>query len=133
MKKTFVPVLFGGGISSIDDISLLLKLGIDRFSINTAALKKPEIINQISNKIGSANLVVSIECKKIDISSYIAVKGLKAKGNQLDQKEIKLINKLDPIPYQPPVNDLNNIEVVDEKIDSNEDNDGSNNQTKLDF
>ena len=74
-----------------------------------------------------------IESKKIDISSYIAVKGLKAKGNQLDQKEIKLINKLDPIPYQPPVNDLNNIEVVDEKIDSNEDNDGSNNQTKLDF
>ena len=75
----------------------------------------------------------SIESKKIDISSYIAVKGLKAKGNQLDQKEIKLINKLDPIPYHPPVNDLNNIEVVDEKIDSNEDNDGSNNQTKLDF
>ena len=75
----------------------------------------------------------SIESKKIDISSYIAVKGLKAKGNQLDQKEIKLINKLDPIPYQPPVNDLNNIEVVDEKIDSNEDDDGSNNKTKLDF
>ena len=75
----------------------------------------------------------SIESKKIDISSYIAVKGLKAKGNQLDQKEIKLINKLDPIPYQPPVNDLNNIEVVDEKIDSNEDNDGSNNQIRLDF
>ncbi len=75
----------------------------------------------------------SIESKKIDISSYIAVKGLKAKGNQLDKKEIKMINKLDPIPYQPPVNDLNNIEVVDEKIDSNEDNDRSNNQTKLDF
>ena len=75
----------------------------------------------------------SIESKKIDISSYIAVKGLKAKGNQLDQKEIKLINKLDPIPYHPPVNDLNNIEVVDEKIDSNEDNNGSNNQTKIDF
>ena len=65
LKKTFIPVLFGGGISSIDDISLLLKLGIDRFSINTAALKKPEIINKISNKIGAANLVVSIECKKI--------------------------------------------------------------------
>ena len=60
-------------------------------------------------------------------------KGLKAKGNKLDQKEIKLINKLDPIQYQPQVNDLNNIEVVDEKIDSNEDSDGSNNQTKLDF
>ena len=75
----------------------------------------------------------SIESKKIDISSYIAVKGLKAKGNQLDQKEIKLINKLEPIPYQPPVNDLNNIEVVDEKIDLNEDTDEVNNQTKLDF
>ena len=75
----------------------------------------------------------SIESKKIDISSYIAVKGLKAKGNQLDQKEIKLINKLEPIPYQPPVNDLNNIEVIDEKIDLNEDTDEVNNQTKLDF
>ena len=75
----------------------------------------------------------SIETKKIDLSSFISIKGLKAKGNQLEHKEIKLINKLDPIHYEPPVNDLNDIEVVDEKIDSNLDSDEVSAQTKLDF
>ena len=75
----------------------------------------------------------SIETKKIDLSNFISVKGLKAKGNQLENKEIKLISKLDPIPYEPPLNDLNNIEVVDEKIDSNFNDDEVNTQTKLDF
>ena len=75
----------------------------------------------------------SIEPKKIDLSNFISVKGLKAKGNQLEHKEIKLINKLDPIPYEPPLNDLNDIEVVDEKIDSNFNDDEVSNQTKLDF
>ena len=75
----------------------------------------------------------SIETKKIDLSNFISVKGLKAKGNQLEQKEIKLINKLDPIPYEPPLNDLNDIEVVDEKIDSNFNDDEVSTQTKLDF
>ena len=75
----------------------------------------------------------SIEPKKIDLSNFISVKGLKAKGNQLEQKEIKLINKLDPIPYEPPLNDLNDIEVVDEKIDSNFNDDEASTQTKLDF
>ncbi len=71
--------------------------------------------------------------KKIDLASFISVKGLKAKGNQLDTKEIKLINKLDPIPYEPPVHDLNEIEVIDEKIDSKLDNDDISNQIKLDL
>ena len=75
----------------------------------------------------------SIETKKIDLSNFISVKGLKAKGNQLEHKEIKLINKLDPIPYEPPLNDLNDIEVVDEKIDSNFNDDEVSTQTKLDF
>ena len=75
----------------------------------------------------------SIETKKIDLSNFISVKGLKAKGNQLEHKEIKLINKLDPIPYEPPLNDLNNIEVVDEKIDPNFNDDEVSTQTKLDF
>ena len=75
----------------------------------------------------------SIETKKIDLSNFISVKGLKAKGNQLEHKEIKLINKLDPIPYEPPQNDINDIEVVDEKIDSNFNDDEVSTQTKLDF
>ena len=128
LKKTFVPVLFGGGISSIDDVSLLLNLGIDRFSINSAALKKPEIINRISNKIGSANLVVSIECKKIkdqyfaygEMGRYNSGKKIEdwideiisrgageiiinsidndGTGNGLDEELIKRINKNISIP-----------------------------------
>ena len=70
LRKTFIPVMFGGGITSIEDINNLLNLGIDRFSINTAALKDPNLISKIANKIGSANLVLSIECKKINNDYY---------------------------------------------------------------
>lgn len=68
VKKTaeccFVPLTVGGGVRSIHDIRKLLLAGADKVSINTAAIKNPELIRESSNKFGSQCIVVAIDAKK---------------------------------------------------------------------
>ncbi|WP_440694864.1 imidazole glycerol phosphate synthase subunit HisF [Candidatus Pelagibacter sp. HIMB109] len=68
VKKTaeccFVPLTVGGGVRSIQDIRKLLLAGADKVSINTAAIKNPELIKESSNKFGSQCIVVAIDAKK---------------------------------------------------------------------
>lgn len=68
VKKTaeccFVPLTVGGGVRSIQDIRKLLLAGADKVSINTAAIKNPELIKDSSNKFGSQCIVVAIDAKK---------------------------------------------------------------------
>ena len=68
VKKTaeccFVPLTVGGGVKSIQDIRKLLLAGADKVSINTAAIKNPELIKESSNKFGSQCIVVAIDAKK---------------------------------------------------------------------
>ena len=63
-KKCFVPLTVGGGIKNVDDISKLLNCGADKVSINTAAVKNPEVIVESSKKFGSQCIVVAIDAKK---------------------------------------------------------------------
>ncbi len=68
VKKTaeccFVPLTVGGGVRSIHDIRKLLLAGADKVSINTAAIKNPDLIKESSNKFGSQCIVVAIDSKK---------------------------------------------------------------------
>ncbi|MCI5053317.1 MAG: imidazole glycerol phosphate synthase subunit HisF [Pelagibacteraceae bacterium] len=68
VKKTaeccFVPLTVGGGVRSIQDIRKLLLAGADKVSINTAAIKNPQLIKESSNKFGSQCIVVAIDAKK---------------------------------------------------------------------
>jgi len=59
-----VPFAVGGGIGSIEDMKALLDLGVDKVSINTAAVKNPEIIKEASREFGKGKLVVAIDGKK---------------------------------------------------------------------
>ncbi len=59
-----VPFAVGGGIGSIEDMKLLLDLGVDKVSINTAAVKNPELIRRASKEFGKDRLVVAIDGKK---------------------------------------------------------------------
>jgi cyclase len=59
-----VPFAVGGGIGSVDDMKELFKLGVDKASINTAAVKKPELISQASRELGKDRLVVAIDGRK---------------------------------------------------------------------
>jgi len=68
---------------------------------------------------------------QINVFDFISVKGIKAIGNQLSKKQLKEINLLDPIPYEPEIKELNEIEVFDEPYDDPAENEQS--QIKLDF
>ena len=61
-----IPFTVGGGISSIADVDDLLKCGADKISINSSAVKRPDLVNELSNKFGSQCIVVAIDAKKID-------------------------------------------------------------------
>jgi len=63
-KNIFMPFTVGGGISDLSDIRGLLNAGADKVSINTAAVKFPDLINQASRKFGSQCIVVAIDAKK---------------------------------------------------------------------
>jgi cyclase len=63
-KKCFVPLTVGGGVRGVNDINKLLNCGADKVSINTAAVRNPEIIIESSKKFGSQCIVVAIDAKK---------------------------------------------------------------------
>jgi imidazole glycerol-phosphate synthase subunit HisF len=60
----FIPFTVGGGIKELQDFSNLLKCGADKVSINSAAIKNPELISQASKKFGAQCVVVAIDAKK---------------------------------------------------------------------
>ncbi len=61
-----IPFTVGGGISSVEDVELLLKSGADKVSINSSAVKSPKLINQLADKFGSQCVVLAIDAKQID-------------------------------------------------------------------
>ena len=61
-----IPFTVGGGISSVEDVAILLKNGADKVSINSSAVKRPELINELVAKFGSQCIVVAIDAKQID-------------------------------------------------------------------
>ncbi len=61
-----VPFTVGGGIGSVEDAKILLRNGADKVSINSAAVRRPELINELAEAFGSQCVVVAIDAKKID-------------------------------------------------------------------
>ena len=59
-----IPFAVGGGISSIEDMEALIGLGVDKVSINTAAVEKPELIKEAVSQLGKERLVVAIDGRK---------------------------------------------------------------------
>ena len=70
-----IPFTVGGGISSIEDVDALLKHGADKISINSSAVKNPDLINQLSKKFGSQCVVVAIDAKKVEGEWYVHLAG----------------------------------------------------------
>jgi cyclase len=60
-----IPFTVGGGISSVEDAKILLRNGADKVSINSAAVRRPELINELADAFGSQCVVVAIDAKKI--------------------------------------------------------------------
>ncbi len=66
----FIPFTVGGGIKEIQDFSNLLKCGADKVSVNSAAIKNPELISEAASKFGSQCVVVAIDAKKNESGNY---------------------------------------------------------------
>jgi cyclase len=69
-----IPLTVGGGISSLEDIELTLKAGADKVSMNSAAVKNPELIKQAAQKFGSKRITVAIDgCRNQEMPSGFEV------------------------------------------------------------
>ena len=71
-KEVFIPITIGGGIRTIEDIAKALHSGADKISLNTQAIKNPELIKKASEIYGSQCIVASIEAKKRGPNSWEA-------------------------------------------------------------
>lgn len=69
-QNIFIPLTVGGGVRSVEDVTLLLRAGADKVAINTAATKNPDLIRQIARKFGSQCMVLSIEAKKVSANKW---------------------------------------------------------------
>lgn len=65
-EKVNIPFTVGGGISSVEDVDILLQNGADKVSINSSAVKNPQLINDLVAKFGSQCIVVAIDAKEIE-------------------------------------------------------------------
>ncbi len=65
-RKVNIPFTVGGGISSVEDVNRLLRAGADKVSINSSAVKNPQLINDLANKFGSQCIVLAVDAKLIN-------------------------------------------------------------------
>lgn len=69
-EQVFIPLTVGGGIRTIDDFRRILSAGADKISVNSAALNRPELINEAAEKFGNQCVVVAIDAKRRDASGF---------------------------------------------------------------
>ena len=74
-NEVFIPLTVGGGISTVEDFSRVLKAGADKVSINSSAVKTPELITEAAKKFGSQCVVLSMDVKRVDGKFMVFVKG----------------------------------------------------------
>ena len=72
-EQVFIPLTVGGGIRSADDVNRLLRAGADKVSINTAAIARPELINEIADRFGNQVLVLSVDARRAPTPSGFEV------------------------------------------------------------
>jgi cyclase len=68
-EQVFIPLTVGGGVRTVDDVSRLLAHGADKASVNSAAITRPELLDEISQRFGSQVLVMSLDIKRADHTS----------------------------------------------------------------
>ncbi len=70
-----IPFTVGGGISSVEDVSVLLACGADKISVNTAAVRNPQLISDLAAQFGSQCVVLAIDTKCIDGEWFVFLNG----------------------------------------------------------
>ncbi|UJF29248.1 imidazole glycerol phosphate synthase subunit HisF [Kaistella sp. 97-N-M2] len=89
-----IPFTIGGGISSVQDVEALLKAGADKVSINSAAVRRRELIREIAQQFGNQCVVVAIDTKQIGGEDYVFINGGKIKTDWKTLDWIKTVTDL---------------------------------------
>ena len=63
-EEVFIPLTVGGGVSSVQDVDRLLRAGADKVAVNTAALRRPELVAEIADRFGNQVLVLSVDARR---------------------------------------------------------------------
>lgn len=74
-QNVFIPLTVGGGINTIDDFDRVLKCGADKVSVNSGAIKNPDLIKQGAQKYGNQCVVLSVDVKRVDGQFRVFAKG----------------------------------------------------------
>ena len=74
-SQIFIPLTVGGGINTLDDFDRVLKCGADKVSINSGAIKNPDIMEQAAKKYGDQCVVLSMDIKRVDGEFKLFTKG----------------------------------------------------------
>jgi imidazole glycerol-phosphate synthase subunit HisF len=65
-EQVFIPLTVGGGVGSVEDVDRLLRAGADKVAVNTAAIRRPELVAEIADRFGSQVLVLSLDARRAD-------------------------------------------------------------------
>ena len=74
-SKVFIPLTVGGGISSLEDFDRVLKAGADKVSVNSGAIRDPELIGSAAKRYGSQCVVLSVDVKRVDGEFRVFARG----------------------------------------------------------
>lgn len=74
-SNIFIPLTVGGGINTIEDFDRVLKCGADKVSVNSGAIKNPDLITQAAKKYGDQCVVLSVDVKRVDGEFRVFAKG----------------------------------------------------------
>ncbi|MBV1852423.1 imidazole glycerol phosphate synthase subunit HisF [Catellatospora tritici] len=69
-ETVFIPLTVGGGVRSAEDVDVLLRAGADKVGVNTAAIRRPEVITEISQRFGNQVLVLSLDVRRVADAPY---------------------------------------------------------------
>jgi imidazole glycerol-phosphate synthase subunit HisF len=70
-SQCFMPVCYGGGIRSVEDIKIIINLGVEKIALNTIAVENPAFIEKAATLFGSSTIVVSVDVKKSGFGNYV--------------------------------------------------------------
>ena len=74
-SQIFIPLTVGGGINTLEDFDRVLKCGADKVSVNSGAIKNPDLIGQAAKKYGDQCVVLSVDVKRVDGEFHVFAKG----------------------------------------------------------
>ena len=74
-ENVFIPLTVGGGINTVEDFDRVLKCGADKVSVNSGAIRNPDLIAQAAEKYGNQCVVLSVDVKRVDGQFHVFAKG----------------------------------------------------------